>query len=74
MKKISELETSIQTLVEVSENEKALGKVMDVTSLASPVHCSVLAAELPVQGDHDMTVRLIEPKTSKRNNLVWQVI
>ncbi len=39
--KISELETRIQTLVEDSKNVRALDTALDVTSLASHVHCSV---------------------------------
>ncbi len=49
--KILELETRIQTLVEDSKNVRAVDTALDVTSLGSPVHCSVLVTEPPQQGN-----------------------
>ncbi len=53
--KILELETRIQTLVEDSKNARAVDTVLDATSSASHVHCSVL--DEPVQQGNWVTVR-----------------
>ncbi len=44
----------IQTLVEDSKNVRAVDMALDVTSSASPVHCSVL--DEPVQQGNWVTV------------------
>ncbi len=52
---ILELETCIQTLVEGCKNVRAVDTALDVTSLGSPVHCSV--PDEPVQQCNWGTVR-----------------
>ncbi len=54
-KKIIELETRIQTLVEDSKNVRAVDKALDATSSGSPVHCSV--PDEPMQQGNWVTVR-----------------
>ncbi len=54
--KISELETRIQTLVEDSNNVRAVDTALDATSSGTPVHCSV-PVSAPLQQGNWVTVR-----------------
>ncbi|XP_077087112.1 uncharacterized protein LOC143738927 [Siphateles boraxobius] len=58
MEKISELETRIQTLIEVNcKSARALDTTLDAISLENTEHCSVPAVVEPVQQGNWVTVR-----------------
>ncbi len=56
--KCREIETRIKTLVEDSKNVRAVDTALNVTSLGSPVHCSV--PHEPVQQGNWVTVRQVK--------------
>ena len=68
--KISELETRIQTLIEVNcKSARALDTALDVTSLVNSVHCSVPAEVEPMQQGNWVTVRRYSRGTKHRSSV-----
>ncbi|XP_059407467.1 uncharacterized protein LOC132141820, partial [Carassius carassius] len=71
--KISELETRIQTLIEDSENVRALDTALDASSSGIPVHCSVPATE-PLQQGNWVTVRQRSRGSKHRSSVLIKTL